>query len=146
MAAVQTTYNRNLSRWANGQIATMERHNIISRNVEDAAIGFGRAVFQGAADYGVTENQAGNFVGITITDQTVCADAATPDSYSVGVTAQVAEDGVVCVELVGTVAKGDPATIGAGGNFQVGGPTALPGVTFDESGVAGDIVPVRISS
>lgn len=147
MAAVQTTYGRRLAKWANGQLATMERHNITSRNVEDATIGFGRAVFQGADDYGVTETQGTAFQGITrrIT-HAERLEGGVADVYKQGETAEIVEDGVVCVTLVGTVAKGDPVTIGAGGNFQAGAATVLPNTVFDESGVAGDIVPVRISN
>ena len=55
MAVVQSTYATAFPNGYAGMIANGETSNRISRTVEDAtAIGFGKAVFRGSGDHGVT--------------------------------------------------------------------------------------------
>lgn len=77
MAVVQNTYTETLPVGFPGMIANGETSNRISRTQEDAtAIGFGKAVFRGTGDHGVTATPSANLMGITIADMAVPATAA----------------------------------------------------------------------
>lgn len=77
MAVVQSTYTETYPVGYAGMIANGETGNRISRTQEDAtAIGFGKAVFRGADDHGVTATPSAALVGITIADMAVPATAA----------------------------------------------------------------------
>jgi hypothetical protein len=55
----QNTYLTDYAQGFPGMLANGETQNRISRTIEDAAgVAFGRAVFQGATDHGVTATQA----------------------------------------------------------------------------------------
>jgi len=149
--AVQSTYNNNMTAGAKGMIANMTDCDIISKNVETAALGFGVVVKQGAADDGVVAATAASDVyrGITVRDQSVRPGSA--DSIPVGDTAALLVRGVIWV-LAGAVCTVGTAAymiVGTGqaGNFS-STPTsnlAIPRGTFESSGVLGDLVKLRLS-
>lgn len=101
MATYQTVYSTEYPVGYAGMVANGETSNRISRTVEDAtAIPFGRAVFRGAGDHGVTQTQSGQFLGITIANYAAPPVAATGvqvDSYPQYSTAGIMTQGVIWV-------------------------------------------------
>jgi hypothetical protein len=80
MAVLQTTYPNDYAKGFPGMISDGEEGNRISRTVEDAAgIAFGKAVFRGAGDHGVTGTPSASFIGIAI------ANYAAPPAQATGI-------------------------------------------------------------
>ena len=93
-----------------GMVANGETSNRISRTVEDAtAIPFGRAVFRGAGDHGVTQTQTGQFLGITIANY---AAGAAPTGVQADVYPQYSTAGIMTQGVIWVVA-GEDVTDGA---------------------------------
>lgn len=66
---IQNTYLTDYVQGFPGMLADGATQNRVSRTVEDVAgIGFGKAVFQGAGDHGVTATPGTKFKGIVIAD------------------------------------------------------------------------------
>lgn len=103
--AVQTTYSDRIGLGYAGQVIDMTLTDIISREVETAAVGFGKAVIRGAADRGVKAGAAGQFVGITVRDVTLPPERN--DEYAVGDTAALMTRGAMLVTASAAVAAGD---------------------------------------
>lgn len=146
--AVQTTYRTELPAAFEGMIANTEPNVLISREVEGAAIGFGKAVKQGAADMGVAAATAAADVvrGITVREQSTPGDA---DEFPVGSSALVMTKGVIWVTAFDTVAAGAPVymrVVGGSGRFTDTSIDNLPipGAIFDSSGGAGELVKIRL--
>lgn len=146
MAVLQDAYASRMPAFALGMIVNQELWNAVSRISEDAtAIGFGRAVFIGAADDGATATPtAGKFEGVTFRDVTV--DGDTVDTFAEGRTMPVLKKGVVAVQASKAVAKGAPAFVTPAGAFTdtASGNTALPNATFDGTTTAAGLVPLRL--
>lgn len=140
--AVQTEYNATLAPAVAGAQATMVPATIISRNVEDDdGIGFGKAVFQGAADKGVTAS-GGDFVGITLLDRSA---AGANDTFRVGDSARVMTKGDIWAEAAAAVAAGDAVHALADGVLSNTGGTAIAGARWDTSTTAaGQLAVVRL--
>lgn len=119
MPAVQTTYDAVRPVGYAGMIANGETSNRISRTVEDAtAIGFGKPVFRGTGDHGVTATPSAAFLGITIANYAAPAVAATgvqADSYPQYSTAGILTQGVIWVQSSVAVADGDQAYVTSAG-------------------------------
>ncbi len=119
MPAVQTTYDAVRPVGYAGMIANGETSNRISRTVEDAtAIGFGKPVFRGTGDHGVTATPSAALLGITIANYAAPAVAATgvqADSYPQYSTAGILTQGVIWVQSSVAVADGDQAYVTSAG-------------------------------
>lgn len=119
MPAVQTTYDAVRPVGYAGMIANGETSNRISRTVEDAtAIGFGKPVFRGTGDHGVTATPSAALLGITIANYAAPAVAATgvqADSYPQYSTAGILTLGVIWVQSSVAVADGDQAYVTSAG-------------------------------
>jgi len=119
MPAVQTTYDAVRPVGYAGMIANGETSNRISRTVEDAtAIGFGKPVFRGTGDHGVTATPSAALMGITIANYAAPAVAATgvqADSYPQYSTAGILTQGVIWVQSSVAVADGDQAYVTSAG-------------------------------
>lgn len=145
---IQSTYATDYARGFPGMIANGETSNRISRTVEDAAaIAFGKAVFRGSGDHGVTATPAaGTFMGITIADAgQVPAVGETVDAYPQYSTAGILNEGVIFVTVGANVADGDAAYVTAGGaitNVSTSN-TAIPAV-FDETVSSGGVCRLRV--
>lgn len=146
---VQTNYNTQIAAAYEGMIANTEPNVLISRTVEGAAIGFGKAVKQGTADNGIAAATAAADVvrGITVRDQSV--DPSSPDATPVGGSALVMTKGVVWVTAFDTVVAGAPVYMRvAGGSARFTDTStdnlAIPGAVFDSSGGAGALVKIRL--
>jgi hypothetical protein len=108
MPAIQTSYSATHAVAYEGMVADLGPATVISRNVETAALGFGKPASQGSADQGIVAAQsaATKFLGITVRDQAV--DPASPDQYRVGDTAGVLTQGAIWAKAYEIVAAGDP--------------------------------------
>ena len=153
MPAVQTTYLSNLGVAYEGMIANQEPNNLISREVQTAAIGFGKAVKQGTADRQVQAATAATDVVRGITVRTQSVDPASPNAYPVNDTALVITDGVVWVTaganiaaaavgtqvymVVGTAQAGKFTTVSASNLL-------IPGATFETAGASDALVAIRL--
>lgn len=148
--AVQSTYRTEMRAAFEGMIANTEPNILISREVEGAAIGFGKAVKQGTADDGVAAATAAAdvFRGITVRDQ---SSHGVEDTFPVGTSALIMTQGVIWVTAFDTVVAGAPVYMrvtGGSGRFTDTATDNLPipGAIFDSSGGAGELVKVRIGS
>lgn len=106
MGNVQPNYNATLARGYEGQIATEEPSNVISRVCEPASIGFGLAVIQGTEDNEVALGVGGLFVGLSTRD--IALPAANEDVYLAGNTLGVLVKGTMFCKAIAAVAAGDP--------------------------------------
>ena len=147
--AVQTDYTSEMAPGYEGMIANTEPNVLISRTVEGAAIGFGRAVKQGTADTEIEAATAAADVyrGITVRDQSV--DPSSANATPVGESALVMTKGVVWVTAFDGVVAGAPVYMRvAGGSARFTDTAtdnlAIPGAVFDSSGGAGDLVKIRL--
>ncbi len=140
--AVQTEYNATLAPAVAGAQATMVPATIISRNVEDAPIGFGVGVSQGDADKGIVAGGA-DFVGITLLDRSAAGEG---DTFRVGDSARVMTKGDVWVVASGAVNAGDAVAMSAAGAFSAAGETddAIPGARWDTSATDGQLAVIRL--
>lgn len=144
MAVLQSTYSDNISAAVAGLVANMESCNIITKQIEDTGgVGFGKAVFQGTADDGVTATSSALFVGITVKDVTV--DTSTADTYDEDDNLGVLEEGVIWVTAGGTVTAGGAVSVAPDGDFEA---PATANQTIDaifvDSGSAASLVRIRV--
>lgn len=148
MPTVQSTY-RDVARAAfEGMIANTGPNDLISRTVQTAAIGFGKAVKQGTTDNTVqaATAQSDVFRGITVRDESI--DPALADQYAVGASATILIEGVIWVKAGATVAAGAAVyMIVADGRFTstAGSNLLIPRAIFDSSGVADGLVRIRLA-
>ncbi len=147
MAVAQSTYLENAVIGRPGMIANGEHCNVISRFVEDAAgVAFGRAVFQGTADDGVTATPSANLIGIVVASK---GTAVIPGGVAADIVPQrglasIATDGPVWVTAGANVNDRDQVYVTSAGAFNAtaSGNTILTGWQFDMTAVNG--APVRI--
>lgn len=159
--AVQTTYPDTQPVAVAGARATMLPANLISRNVETAAVPFGRAVKQGTADKGCALFGSGDTVvlgiaildrgasGLTVADGQVTA--ATENAYGVGESAAILPLGgigdVWAVCATGCSA-GDGVWVrpsnGAWQDSNANSAVQLTGARWDTSAGAGELAVIRL--
>ncbi|WP_226780336.1 structural cement protein Gp24 [Oceaniglobus trochenteri] len=144
--AVQSTYLDNMPVAFEGMIANTEPNVLISREVQTAAIGFGKAVKQGTADKQVIAASAAADVvrGITVRDQ-----STTDDEFAVADSALVMTKGVIWVTAFDTVVAGAAVYMrvaGGSGKFTDTSTDnlAIPGAIFETSGAADELVAIRL--
>lgn len=154
MPAVQTTYGTEQAAAYDGMIVNTEPNNLISRDVEAAAVGFGLAVKQGTADRQcqAATASADLFRGITVRDQSSHGNA---DNFPVGTSALVMQRGVIWVRAGGTATVGTAAYMIVGtadaGKFTSAATVAtvnnlaIVRGTFDSTAAAGSLVKLRIA-
>lgn len=146
--AVQSTYLDRMATAFEGMIANEEPNVLISRTVETAALGFGKAVKQGSADYGVeaADGASDVFRGISARDQSEpITDAA--DTVAVGNSALIMTKGVIWVRAADGVAAGAAVyMVPASGKFTdtTTSNLAIPNAVFEDTGVADDLVRIRL--
>lgn len=139
---VQSSYPERISAPTAGTIAGCD-FKTRTGTVETAAIAFGIAVSQGAADKGIVKGgAAADFLGISIRDVTAGAEQ---DNYAVGQNAGYISEGQVWVVAGAAVGAGDAvhfdATSGAISNAS--GHT-IANSRFVTSGASGDRVLVEL--
>lgn len=150
MPPLQSVYNDRIGVAFAGLIANTEPNVLISREVEGAAIPFGRAVAQGTTDRQVSlaDNAADVFRGISVREQGVeFRVGATADTFPVGSSALIMVQGVIWVLAGATVAAGAAVYVVPGtGRFTSVSTSnlAIPRAIFDSSGVDGALVKIRL--
>lgn len=150
MATYQTTYGAAPAKGLPGQIASEEKCNKVSREVETAAgIGFGQPAQRGAADHGVAILGAGTFLGIAVLNPAVPADSDTPDAYPQYFTGAFMTMGTMYVTAGEAVTAGAAVYWDAAdGRYTVNTSTTdteIPGAVFETSGADGDIVEISLN-
>lgn len=143
--AIQTTYNARLSEGYAGEIADLGVSDVISREVETAAIGFGLPVIQGTADHQCKVGSAGVFLGITVRDVTLSDDDN--DQYQVADTAAVMTRGVIWVTAGEAVVAGDAVYRTAAGvlNKTSSSNTLIANARWETSAASGALAKIRLS-
>lgn len=160
--AVQTTYSDTQPAAVAGAQATMLRGDLISRTVEEAAIGFGRAVTQGTADKGCVAFGSGDttFIGITVLDRSASGltvangqvTGQTTDAFGVGESARISAvggGGDVWVVCATGCSAGDGVFVRpSNGDFQdsnANSAVQIPGARWDTSAGVGALAVVRLA-
>lgn len=155
---VQTTYPDNQPVAVAGAQATMVPATIISRSVETAAIGFGKAVAQGTADKGCHAFGAGDtaILGITLLDRSASGlsvtngqvSGQTADTFGVGESARVITKGDVWVNASVAVDAGDPVYVipatGAFAKTSASSAVQIAGARWDTSTTGAGLAVVRL--
>lgn len=147
MSVLQTTYSEDPAIGYAGMVLSGALSNRISRTVEDSAgIAFGKAVFRGSGDHGVTATPAaGTGLGFTIATSALgLLPGADVDEYQQYDNAAILTEGEIVVSAAVAVADGDAVYITAGGaitNVSTSN-TALTGWVFDRTTSAAGLVPV----
>lgn len=157
--AVQTTYSDTQPVGVPGAQATMLPGQIMSRTVETAAIGFGKAVEQGTSDKGCIAFDGGTVLGITLLDRSASGlsvtdgqvTGQTADSFGVGESARIAPVGGgldVWVTCATGCSAGDSVFVRpSNGDFQdsnANSAVQIPGAVWDTSATAGGLAVVRL--
>lgn len=149
--AVQTNYDDTQPAAVAGAQATMKPAEFVSRTVETAAIGFGVAVEQGAADKGIVAFNGGTVFGVTSLDrsasgQTVAngqVTATTADQFGVGESARVQRKGDIWVLCTTGCSAGDPVYVRPSNNtFQntsANSGVQIANARWDTSASAGEL-------
>lgn len=162
--SLQTNYSETQVAGLPGARATMLRGDIISRTVETAAIAFGKAVSNGAADKGCKEfggaDTQAMILGIAIIDRSASGltvvngqvTGQTLDAFGVGESARiltVGSGGDVWVTCASGCTAGDPVYVRpSNGDFQDSNANSaiqILGARYDTSAGAGEIAVVRLA-
>lgn len=110
MPAIQSSYPTSIPAGFPGLVANMETFNSVTKTVEDAtAIGFGRAVWRGTGDDGVTLAATANtLIGFVIADKAQLAytPSATVDAVPQYADCAVLTQGVIWVTVSGNTTDG----------------------------------------
>lgn len=156
--SVQTNYPDTQPVAVAGAQATMIPATIISRNVETAAIGFGKAVAQGTADKGCHAFGSGDtaVLGITLLDRSASGlsvtngqvSGQTADAFGVGESARIITKGDVWVVAAVNVTAGQPVYVRpSNGDFQptnANSAVQIAGARWDTSATAGNLAVVHL--
>lgn len=151
MAVLQSTYAADYAKGFPGMVANGETSNRISRTIEDAAgVGFGKAVFRGSGDHGVTGTPSAALIGITIANYAappVAASGVQADSYPQYSVAGIMTHGVIWVTAGADVTDGAAVYVGDGDPLTAGaftddstGNVALTGWVFEDTVSSGALV------
>lgn len=143
--AIQTTYSDRIGLGYAGQVTDMTLTDIVSREVETAAVGFGKPVIQGTADHGCKVGAAGVFIGITVRDVTLPPGNA--DEYGVGDTAAIMTKGTMFVTAGEAVVAGDVVYRTTAGvlNKTSSGNTLIVGARWETSAASGALARIRLA-
>lgn len=146
MAVLQSTFGEDITLGFPGMEADGELSNIISRTLESATCGFGKAVYRGTDDRGVVTTPAANtLMGFTIANPSlpVTADRAA-DSFKLGDTLRIKNRGKIWVTAGEAVTDGAQVYVTSGGAIvdTSTSNTIADGWFFDDTAANG--APVRI--
>lgn len=146
MAVLQSTFGEDIAEGYAGMEADGELSNIITRVLESATCGFGKAVYRGTADRGaVTTPAAGTLLGFTIANKglPVTSDRAA-DTFIAKDNLRIKNRGKIWVIPGANVADGDQVYVTSAGaitNVSTSN-TIADGWSFDDTKTSG--TPVRI--
>lgn len=145
MAVIQNTFGEDIATGYPGMEADGELSNILSRTLESASVGFGKAVYVGTNDRGCTTTPSAELLGFTIAHKGLVVTAArAADTYIQGDTLPVKNRGKIWVLAGAAVADRDPVYVTSAGaitNVSTSN-TAASGWIFDDTVASG--APVRI--
>lgn len=146
---VQDTYLTDYAKGFPGMLANGETQNRISRTVEDSAgIAFGKAVFSGTDDHGVTATPSANFIGITIADVGIVPLSASgaADTYAQYQTASIIDMGTIWVTAGSNTTDKAAVYVTSGGVFTTSSSsnTLIP-ATFVDTVSSGAPVRIRVT-
>lgn len=154
--AVQTNYDETQPVAVAGAQATMIPATLISRTVETAAIGFGKAVAQGTSDKGAIAFAGGTVLGITVLDRSASGQTVedgqitgqVADQFGVGESARVMTKGDIWVVCATGCSAGDSVYVRpSNGDFQdssANSAVQIVGARWDTSASAGGLAVVRL--
>ncbi len=144
---IQTSYSRYHAQALEGMVADQQLSNFFSRRAT-AAIGFGKAVLQGAAADAIkaVDNSAARFLGVTVRDQSTGADS--PDQFAANDAVRIMDKGTIWVIAGENVAAGDAASyLTATGAFMKSGTastTAIAGGQYETTAASGALVKLKL--
>lgn len=138
MAVLQSTFSEEIPGGFAGMDADGELSNIISRTLEGSTdCEFGRPVYRGSADKGVTLTVSANLEGFALARKGLPLTADRPaDKYTPGDTVAVKERGKIWVTCSTAAADGAQVYVtsaGAVSNSSGGGNTAATGWVFEDT-------------
>lgn len=155
MIVIQQDYSGSRDRWE-GAVDSGETPSYLSRTIDSAGVGLGKAVFRSAGSRNLTGMfAAGTFFGITAADLGVASfrpaalDAsgkAVNDFYPPYSTINVLRKGTIWVIAGSAVTKDARVYLTSGGAFTAvsSGNEAIP-ATFVDADSAGELVRVRLN-
>ncbi len=148
MAVLQNTFGENIGRGFPGMVSNSEPYNTLSRHLEGAtACEFGRPVYRGTADKGVTLTVSADLIGFAEATHGLPETSTRPvDSYAPGDTIAVHNKGPIVVACATAAADGAAVYVTSAGavTATASGNTAATGWVFDETiAAAGNVVIVR---
>lgn len=144
--AIQTAYSATLVKGYHGQVADMRLTDILTRECEDATLGFGLAVIKGTGDEQVKVGAAGTFVGLTVRDPSLPPSAANQDKYLDGDAVAVMQKGAMWITAPATITAGEAVYRTAAGaltNVSTSN-TLIAGAIFETGGASGALVRVAL--
>jgi hypothetical protein len=144
MPPLQSTFVEDIPGGFPGMEADGELSNIVSRHLEgETACAFGRPVYQGTADRGVTLTVSADLVGFAVARKglPVTADRAA-DTFAPGDTLPVKERGKIWVTSATAATNGAQVYVTSAGAVTAtsGGNTAATGWEFDDTITAAGVV------
>lgn len=144
MAVLQSTFGEDIPNGFPGMQADGSLSNILTRTLEGStACPFGRPVYQGSADRGLTLTVSAALVGFALARSGLpVTSARAADTYAPGDNVPVLERGVIWVTSTTDAAKGGQVYVTSAGAItkSSSGNTAATGWLFDDTIGAGGIV------
>lgn len=145
MAVLQSSFVEDIPVGYPGMDADGELSSIITRVLESATVGFGKAVYQGTADRGVVTTPSANLLGFTLANKTLpVTDVRPADTFVTKDNLRVKNRGKIWVLAGAAVTPRQPVYVTSAGaitNVSTGN-TAATGWEFDDTAASG--APVRI--
>lgn len=131
-----------------GMVADLGAAVIVSRTVQAAALGFGKAVKVGTLEHTVKNVEAGDTVVYGLSVRSQATPAGSPNAYPVGDTAAILLKGVIWVKVGIAVAKDDPVYVTvADGTFKKAagaGNVLVADATYETAASLNGLARVRI--
>jgi hypothetical protein len=145
MAVLQNSFVEDIPVGYPGMEADGEASNIITRTLESATVGFGKAVYQGAADRGAVTTPSASLLGFTIANKAlpVTPDRAA-DTFITKDNLRIKNRGKIWVLAGAAVTPRQPVYVTSAGaitNVSTSN-TLATGWEFDDTAASG--APVRI--
>lgn len=144
MAVLQNNFSEDIAYGYPGMEADGELSNIISRTLESATCGFGKAVYRGTNDRGVVTTPAANaLMGFTIANRGLPVTADRPaDTFIQGDTLRIKNRGKLWVLAGEAVTDGAQVYVTSAGAIvdTASGNTIADGWFFDDTAASGAVV------
>jgi hypothetical protein len=144
---IQTTYSRYHAQALEGMVADQQKANFLSRRAT-SAIGFGKAVLQGATDDAckAVDGSASRFLGVSVRDQSTGADSV--NQFKANDHVRIMDTGTIWVVAGENIAAGDRAAyLTASGAFMkatTSDTTAIDGARYETTAASGALVKLKL--